>query len=137
MGNEEQVDVFQDFSLGLNTLSAPNRLDPKYSPTHSNVWNDDGAIAKRLGQNRTSTSNTAWGNSWFGYLLHTSVFSGTENLLIYAAAGITNNFLLYTSDSINVNRMFVSTAGTVTTNSASAAVVGVGTAFLTTARAGA
>lgn len=137
MANDEKVDVFQDFSLGLNTLSAPNRLDPKFSPTHSNVWNDDGAIQKRLGQSRTSTTNTLWGRSWFGYLLHTSVFSGTENLLIYAAAGIAKNFLAYTSDSVSISRIFTQTAGTITTNIASTAVVGVGTAFLTTARAGA
>lgn len=137
MGNEEKTDVFQDFGLGLNTLTAPNRLDPKYSPTHSNVWNDDGAIAKRLGQSRTSTTNTILSRAWFGYSMHTSVFSGTENLLIYAAAGITNNFLMFTSDSINVNGMYTLTAGTVTTAVASPNVVGVGTAFLTTARAGA
>ena len=133
----EQVTTILDFSLGLVTLAAPNRLDPKASPTHSNVWNDATAIAKRLGQSRTSTTNTVWGRSWFGYALHTSVFSGTENLIIYAAAGITNNFLLYTSDSININRMFVLTAGTVTTDVATPDVVGVGTAFLTTVRAGA
>ena len=137
MAISETVDVFQDFSLGLNTLSAPNRLDPKASPTHSNVWNDDNAITKRLGQSRVSTDNSVWGRAWFGYMLHTSVFSGTENLLIYAAAGITNNFLLYTSNSTNINRMFVSTAGTVTTAVGTPDVVGVGTAFLTTARAGA
>ena len=137
MANQEKTDTFQDFSLGLNTLVAPNRLDPKASPTHSNVWNDNGAIQKRLGQSRTSTTNTIYGRGWYGYLMHTSVFSGTENLVIYAAAGITNNFLMYTSDSINVQGAYVSTAGTVTTAVASAAVVGVGTSFLTTVRANA
>lgn len=137
MSVSETVDVFQDFSLGLNTLSASNRLDPRASQTHSNVWNDNAAIAKRLGQSRVSTDNSVWGRSWFGYMLHTSVFSGTENLLIYAAAGITNNFLLYTSNSTNINRMFVNTAGTVSTAVASTTVTGVGTAFLTTARPGA
>ena len=137
MAISETVDVFQDFSLGLNTLTAPNRLNQKASPTHSNIWNDGSAIAKRLGQSRTSTTNEVWGRAWSGYMLHTSVFSGTEKLLIYAAAGITNNFLLYTSDSALVYRMFVSTAGTVSTAVASATVTGVGTAFLTTARAGA
>lgn len=136
MATQEKTDVFQDFSLGLNTLTAPNRLDPKALPTHSNVWNDDGANAKRLGQNRV-ISSSVWGRNWFGYSLHTSVFSGTEYLLVYAAAGITNNFLLYTSDSVNINRIFTSTAGTVTTAVASPTVTGSGTAFLTTARAGA
>jgi hypothetical protein len=137
MAETEKVDVFQDFSLGLNTLTAPNRLDPKALPTHANVWNDDGAIQKRLGQSRTSTTNTILSRAWFGYMLHTSVFSGTENLLILASAGITNNFLMFTSDSINVNGMYTLTAGTVTTAVASPNVVGVGTSFLTTARAGA
>lgn len=137
MPTTEQVTTLQDFSLGLNTLVAPNRLDPRYTALHTNMWNDDGAMAKRLGQNRTSTTNTILSRSWFGYSMYNAVFSGTENLIIYAAAGITNNFLMYTSDSINVNGMYVSTAGTVTTAVASAAVVGVGTAFLTTARAGA
>ena len=137
MAVDEKVDVFQDFSLGLNTLSAPNRLDPKASPTHSNVWNDDGALAKRLGQNRTSTTNTVFGANWFGYSMHTSVFSGTENLIILASRSVTKNLLMYTSDSINVNPVLISTAGTVTTDVGTTAVVGVGTAFLTTARAGA
>lgn len=136
-GLTETKTVLQDFSLGLNTLGAPNRIDPKYTPTHANVWNDGTAISKRPGQSRTSTTNTVFSRSWFGYSLHTSVFGGTENLIIYASAGITNNFLLYTSDSINVNPLYVATAGTVTTAVASAAVVGVGTSFLTTARAGA
>lgn len=137
MSSHDTVEVFQDFSLGLDTLHDPNRLDPKASPTHANVWNDLGAISKRFGQSRTSTTNTVWGRGWYGYSMHTSVFSGTENLLMLAAAGITNNFLLYTSNSIGINRMFTQTAGTVTTAVASASVVGVGTSFLTTARAGA
>lgn len=134
---DEQVDVFQDFSLGLNTLGAPNRLDPKYSPAHTNVWVDDGAVQKRLGQSRTSTTNTVWGRNWFGYSLHTSVFSGTENLIIYAAAGIDRNFLLYTSDSINITRMNTGCTGTSATTSGSAIVTGTGTNYNTTAAVGA
>lgn len=137
MSSTQKKEVLQEFSGGLNTLTAANRLDPKFLPSMFNIWNDDGAITKRPGQSRTSTTNTLWGRSYYGISLHTSVFSAAESLIIYASAGITNNFLAYSADAVSVSRIFTQTAGTVTTAVASATVTGSGTSFLTTARAGA
>lgn len=137
MPAQQKTEVLQDFSGGLNTLTAANRLDPKFLPSMTNIWNDDGAITKRPGQSRTSTTNTFWGRSYYGISLHKSVFSASEILLGYASAGILNNFLFYTADAVSVSRVFTNTAGTVTTSAGSATVVGVGTSFLTTASANA
>lgn len=136
----DDAGVLQEFSLGLNTLIAPNRLDPRYSPSATNCWYDDGAVQKRPGQLRTTTTQTVNGKNINGILLHTSVLSGTETLLVYASAAVTNNFLVYSTDSPNPLTMtgaYTSTAGTVTTSSISTAVVGVGTSFLTTTSANA
>ena len=137
MATEEKTDIFQDFTLGLNTLTAPNRLDPKASPAHTNVWVDDGAVQKRLGQSRTSTTNTVYGGSWYGNSLHTSVFSAVENLIIYAqSVTAARNVLMYTPDSVNVTVMNTGGTGTASTTVATAIVTGTGTDWLTTAGVG-
>ncbi len=137
MASSEKTDIFQDFSLGLNTLTAPNRLDPKASPTHSNVWVDDAAVQKRLGQSRTSSTNTVYGGAWYGNSLHTSVFSAVENLIVYAQSiTAARNVLMYTPDSITVTVMNTGGTGTATTAVASAVVAGSGTNWLTTAAVG-
>lgn len=137
MATDEKLEVLQDFGLGLNTLAAPNRLDAKYSPATTNVWVDDGAIAKRPGQLRTSTTNTLFGRSWSGVSLHNSVFSTTENLIIYTAFGVSRNILAYTSNAAAINTMNTGGTGTASTAVASAVVTGLGTNWLTTAAVGA
>lgn len=131
------TEVLQEFSLGLDTLTAPNRLDAKYSPACTNFWNDDGALAKRPGQLRTSTTNEILGRAWSGVSLHTSVYSTVENLIILAGIGISRNILLYTSNATGINRMQTGGAGTATTTIASATVTGQGSDWLTTAAVGA
>lgn len=138
MASQEKTDIFEDFSLGLNTLTAPNRLDPKASPTHSNVWVDDGAVQKRLGQSRTSSTNTVYGGDWYGNSLHNSVFSAVENLIVYAySATAARNVLMYTTDSVTVTLMNTGGTGTASTAVGSAVVTGSGTNWLTTAAVGA
>lgn len=135
----EDPGLLQDFSGGLNTLISPNRLDPKYSPSTTNVWYDDGALQKRPGQLRTTTTQTVNGKNFFGILLHDSVISGTETLMVYGAAGVTNNFLAYSQDNPNpltMSGVYTNAPGTVTTSSSSTTVTGVSTTFTTTASAG-
>jgi hypothetical protein len=137
MANQEKTDIFQDFSLGLNTLTAPNRLDPKASPAQGNVWVDDGAVQKRLGQSRTSSTNTVYNGAWYGNSLHNSVFSAVENLIVYAySATALRNILMYTTDSITVTAMDTGGTGTASTTVATAIVTGTGTNWLTTAAVG-
>lgn len=137
MATTETVEVLQEFSLGLDTLTAPNRLDPKATPAATNFWVDDGALAKRPGQLRTSTTNTILGRAWSGISLHNSVFSATENLIIYTAFGVNRNVLAYTSNGTAINLMTTSGAGTASSAVASAVIAGVGTDWLTTAAVGA
>ena len=84
----EDPSVLEDFSGGLNTLTAANRLDQKQSPSCNNVWADDNALSKRPGQLLTSTTNQLLGRNFFGYMSHDSVFSGSELMLIYGSLGI-------------------------------------------------
>src|ERR1700674_5885665 len=103
---DESSHSLEDFSGGLNTLLAPNRINTSESPTQLNTWFDNGALAKRLGQNRTSSTNSFYGKNWFGYTLHTGVISGTETLFINANLnGLIANCLLYTTDGITINIM--------------------------------
>lgn len=137
MATTEKVEVLQDFSLGLDTLMVPNRLDPKQTPAATNFWVDDGALAKRPGQLRTSTTNTLLGRSWSGISLHNSVFSATENLIIYNSIGVNRYILAYTSNGTGINLMSTGGTGTATSAVASAVISGAGTDWLTTAAVGA
>lgn len=130
-------EYIQDFSGGLDTLNAPNRLIPNRSPTHQNVWYDDGALQKRPGQLKISTGGTGdqiLGRSWFGQSMHTSVFSASQVLFMnvnpqIGKAIITN--LPAASLSLAPNLMNTGGTGTVTTSSASPTVTGAGTNFTT------
>src|SRR6185436_17956054 len=142
MGRDEEVDTFQDFSLGLNTLTAPNRLDPKALPTHSNIWNDDGANQKKPGQLKTSSNangDTIFGRLWFGQYMHTSVFSAAQQTIISVLASVNRSLLISVSAAAPTSRNIMNTGGTGTATSAvaSAIITGAGTDWLTTARAGA
>ena len=136
MGSES-VTVLQDFSLGLNTLTVANRLDQKEFPTATNVWNDNGAIAKRLGQSRTSTSLTIFGNSWYGQSVHSSVLSAVERLVILVDAGKSRNFIIDSNNAITILLSDTAGTGTAATTSGSAVVTGSGTNWATVAKAGA
>jgi hypothetical protein len=138
----EQTKLLQDFSGGLNTLTAPDRLLPNMLPTMSNVWYDDGALQKKPGQLKTSTSgggDTIWGRAWNGYTLHTSVFSSSQSLLIYGSNGVSKNFVFHVDASSPTLSTIMDTGGTgtATTAVASPNVSGAGTNWLTTAKPGA
>ena len=142
MANEEKTDTFQDFSLGLNTLTAPNRLDPKATPTHSNIWNDDGANQKKPGQLKTSTNgngDTIFGRLWFGQYAHTSVFSSAQQAILSVLASVNRSLLISVSAAAPTSRNIMNTGGTGTASSAVASptITGVGTDWNTTARSGA
>lgn len=134
--------VLQDFSGGLNTLTAPNRLLAKFSPSATNCWYDDGAVQKRPGQLKISSvgnGDTLLGRGWSGYSMHTSVFSGSQFALIYGSLGVGRNVLWYVPNSGPTTSSILTTMGTGTSSfsSVSTAVTGSGTNWLTTAAAGA
>lgn len=137
MVSSEKITVLQDFSLGLNTTTAPNRLDNRFSPTHTNVWNDDGAIAKKLGQSRVNSTQQVWGNNWYGQSMHRGYYSLAEQVIVLSDIGQSRNVLLYlTAANLNTLRMNTGGTGTAATTSGSTTVTGTGTNWLTTARAG-
>lgn len=138
----EDPSVLQDLSGGLNTLIAPNRLDPRFSPSATNCWYDDGAVQKRNGQSKISSvgnGDTLLGRAWFGYSMHVSVFAGSQNALIYGSLGIARNVLLYVPNSGTTTSTLLNTGGTGTASTAvaTAIVTGSGTNWLTTAAVGA
>lgn len=134
----EDPSTLQDLSGGLNTLIAPNRLGPTFSPSATNCWYDDGAVQKRPGQLITSTDGgTVLGRSWAGYSMHDSIFSGSEDLLTYVACGIARNLLLHTADGLTTSPLTIQPTGTASVTIGTTAVTGVGTNWLTTARVGA
>ncbi len=136
MNNEKQT-ILQDFGLGLNTLVAPNRLDKRNSPTHSNVWYHNGAIAKRPGMGAGSARTTQFGKDWYGIAMYVTTFSNVENVIIQANLLLTDSrtILLKTSDITTVGTMNTGGTGTALTTSGSPTVTGSGTDWLTTARA--
>lgn len=139
--SSEQTELLQDFSGGLNTLLAPDRLPGNMLPSMSNVWYDDGALQKKPGQLKISSvgvGDTIWGRAWSGYSLHTSVFSGSQSLLVYGANGVGKNFVFHVDASSVSTSTIMNTGGTgtATTAVASANVSGSGTNWLTTAKAG-
>lgn len=138
----ETPQLIQDLSGGLDTLNAPNRLDATRSPTHSNVWNDNGALTKRPGQSKISSSgngDSLFGRGWYGYSMHTSVFSGAQYSVIYGSIGVSRNILWTVAASSTTTSTVMNSfpAGTASTAVASSTVTGIGTNWLTTARAGA
>lgn len=128
--------IINDFSGGLNTLVAPNRLPVNVSPSTTNWWNDDGALSKRPGQLQTSLTSSVYGVSWFGIALHTSVFSGVQELMIGAQAGKGRNFVLNTTDTITLGQLNTGDTGNADTTVGGAGVTGHSTSWLTTAAAG-
>lgn len=140
--SREQTELLQDFSGGLNTLTAPDRLPPNMLPSMSNVWYDDGALQKKPGQLKISSGgngDTIWGRAWNGYSLHTSVFSGSQSLLVYGANGVGKNFVFHVDASSPTTSTVMNTGGTGTATTAvsSPNVSGSGTNWLTTAQPGA
>lgn len=140
--SSEQIELLQDFSGGLNTLSAPDRLPGNMLPSMSNVWYDDGALQKKPGQLKVSSlgnGDTIWGRGWSGYSLHTSVFTASQSLLIYGANGVGKNFVFHVdaSDTTTSTIMNTGGTGTATTAVASPNVSGSGANWLTTAKPGA
>lgn len=138
----EQIEFIQDFSGGLNTLAAPDRLPPNMLPAMSNVWYDDGALQKKPGQlkiSSTGNGDTIWGRGWSGYSLHTSVFSGSQSLLVYGGNGVSRNFVFHVdaSDPTTSNIMNTGGTGLATTTISSPNVSGSGTNWTTTASPGA
>ena len=129
MATTEDPGVLEDFSGGLNTLSAQNRLPANQSPSANNVWNDDGALAKKPGQLQTNAGSIL-GRSFFGYSTHDSVFSGSEMMMIYGSAGIGANFLCYSSLGTDLTICTTATAGTASCPGTTA-VTGSGTNWLT------
>jgi hypothetical protein len=125
----ENPGVLEDFSGGLNTLTAQNRLPHNQTPSANNVWNDDGALAKKPGQLRTN-SGTILGRSYSGYSVHNSVFSGAEMMMVYGSCGIGANFLCYSSLGTDLNPCYTATTGTASCPGTTA-VTGVGTNWLT------
>lgn len=145
MASQETTDdpsVLQDFSGGLNTLTATNRLGPTFSPSSTNCWYDDGALQKRLGQLKISSvgnGDTLFGRAWYGYSMHVSVFSGAQYCIIYGSIGVNRNMLWYVPASGTTTSTILNTFGTGTASTAvaTAIVAGSGTNWLTTAAAGA
>lgn len=129
----------QDFSGGLSTLMAPNRIAENQSPSCTNTWYDNGAIAKRYGQTRTSGfSYNSGTNAWNGLGAYQVAFSGASSLIMNVATdAYTNahNVLLSTTDAISVSEMPSNPTGTAAVTNGSPTVVGTGTNWLTTARA--
>lgn len=136
MATTEAPNVLQDFSGGLNTLTAPNRLPPQFTPSGTNCWYDDGAVQKRPGQSRTA-SGTIFSRNFSGFSVHDSIFSGSEQLLMYGSIGVSRNIMAYSSLGTDINTINTGGTGTASTAVASPTVTGSGTNWLTTAAAGA
>ncbi len=126
----EDPGVLEDFSGGLNTLMAANRIPANQTPSANNVWNDDQALAKRPGQIRTSTTNQLLGRNFFGYMTHDSIFTGSEFLMLYGSLGIGANIFAYSALGTDLNPIVTNTTGTASCPGTTA-VTGVGTNWLT------
>ena len=139
MPETEQITTIQDFSLGLNTLTPPNRQDPRFSPTCQNVWYDTQALTKRNGSALTA-SQTGYGSTWQGISIFPFTISGasTFNLLIQlrvflgdgSTVAAANPLAVFSG--VDVGPIKIDgTSGTIATTAGSAVITGTSTAFTT------
>src|SRR3990167_9433079 len=102
---KEVIELLEDFSGGLNTRFAPNRIEPPASPTTTNTWYDTRALKKRNGAT-ISTFNASLpggvGSTAFrGYQIANYTDATSANgLFIYSsiAAIASNNAFVYTTN---------------------------------------
>lgn len=126
----EAREILQDFSGGLNTRLAENRLQPTQTPSASNVWNAVGALKKRNGF--ASTAVTASGISW-SLSAPCILSSGSSTRMYIRASGDSRLGLLYTDNGTTFAVVGYAT-GTISTTSGSPTVTGSGTTWTTDVR---
>lgn len=132
----ELVEFLEDFGAGLNTRDDPNRIDPRFSPTTTNVWYDAKSLKKRNGATIASTSATLYGATtvaWRGTQIrnYAAGASAVNALIINANIGQARNVAVYTTDASAFTVMSRASPGTISTTSGSPTITGSGTTFLT------
>ncbi len=87
----EVTEILEDFSDGLNTRFAPNRIPKTATPTATNCWYDVNALAKRAGSTVLSTSatlsNMAASIAWRGVMIKHWVNASADSLIMLANIG--------------------------------------------------
>lgn len=132
--SNETTEILEDFSGGLNTRFAPNRIKKGQTPTSTNCWYDVGALSKRNGATIDTTTARLVASDFVAYRgiqIRRFVNAATDALIIHSNIGQSRYVLVYTN---NASTYFVAprfaTVGSVTTSIGSATVTGSGTTFL-------
>lgn len=143
---DEKIDIWEDFSGGSATYPAPNKIAVNQSPSNRNVWIEKNALSKRrqiIVKTPVMTDLSYDGLEWYGNVLENFAIGLNEYLISGARARQDATASLYTGRSLLTfdnsawTLQKVSVGGTVATSTGSATITGTGTAFLTTAKAGA
>lgn len=106
-------EIVQDFSGGINSRLAPNRIGPNESPGSTNVWYDKGALGQRNGTTQTVCNPTTGATSFYSFFSNlyrlVNPQNSTEMLWAYGSIG---NSAVATEGGTGFGTFSVTTDGT-------------------------